>query len=336
MQGIKISISILLFTQLFSCQNFSSKLLYEGYGQVGEHTRGIGIGNKEIIMSSRNGYLTYFHLDSLKIINQLKIKGAEDLRGVILTKENNTIAINSGKQGLIYLITNHKIDTVFEQNNLFLDAIDINSEGVGFAFGDPIDSCFSLFKTLNFGKTWLKVECDKLPKPLKNEAGFAASNSGLQIINNTIYIATGSSDTARLIKSMDIGKSWEAINTPIKSGGAFGIYSLSFWNKNSGVVAGGSYLDSTYNESIASLTRNGGETWRNISKGLPGYISCITSSPNGSLLIATGRLGVYYSLNKGKVWHCFSPKPFYTVKVTKSKIILVGKNGVLSVYSYLL
>ena len=152
--------------------------------------------------------------------------------------------------------------------------------------------------------------------------------------DSVAYLATGASDTARVYKSTDKGNHWKAINTPMRSGESYGIYSLNFWSANQGIIAGGSYKDTTYNEKIAFITTDGGNTWTNISKGLPGYISCVASSQNGELIVATGRSGSYYTLDQGKSWQLFGKEAFYTVKIYGNLMAFSGKNGILKVYEF--
>ena len=128
--------------------------------------------------------------------------------------------------------------------------------------------------------------------------------------------------------------SWTVKNTPIKSGDSYGIYSMYFWSEKEGVIIGGSYLTPDDTEKLCFYTSDGGDTWQERSAGLGGYTSCVHGSKDGGLLIATGRIATYYSLNKGESWELLLKNTFYSVRVGDDKLFFSGKEGVVSVYKY--
>jgi photosystem II stability/assembly factor-like uncharacterized protein len=120
----------------------------------------------------------------------------------------------------------------------------------------------------------------------------------------------------------------------MRAGESFGIYSLYFWNKNEGVIIGGSYLDSLYNKDICQYTTDGGKTWKNRSKGLPGYCSIVTGKTDGSLLVASGRSGTFYSANKGKTWELLTEEAYYTAKIIDEIVVLAGAKGKMEIFQF--
>ncbi len=177
-----------------------------------------------------------------------------------------------------------------------------------------------------------------MPKALENEGGFAASGSSIQAIGErTVYFGAGLGAEARLFCSNDRGYNWVAKSTPMKSGeGSYGIYSMFFLSEDEGFIIGGSYEDSTYNTDICHYTKNAGNSWKSRSNGLLGYCSCIHGRADGKLLVATGKMGTFYSVDKGKNWQVLSEKPFYTCHVTNETVVLSGRNGVLTFIDYTL
>ncbi|MFK8045444.1 MAG: WD40/YVTN/BNR-like repeat-containing protein [Crocinitomicaceae bacterium] len=328
---MKFLLFFLLSFLIYACGAVKFNQVYEGYGAEGFHARGMTSHDSLLSISGAKGKVTIFNLNSLSVVDTFTIK-ASDFRGVQFVQASTLLLMNSGDRGLIYQynLATKQLNAVLSQDSAFYDAIAINKSGVGFMMGDPIDNQFTLYKTIDFGKNWEML--DNLPSPLKGEAGFAASNTGIAYYGSTVYFATGASDTARLIKSENDGETWTAINTPMRSGGSHGIYSIAFWSAKNGMIAGGSYVDKLENDSICFITNNGGKTWTNRSLGLPGYTSCVTASQNGKLIVATGRLGVMYSTDKGKTWQALTKQPFYAAKIVGDKICLSGQRGTLSIY----
>ena len=336
MRQVIVLISLIFIGLISSCKGLQFNELYNGHSQIGHHARGVSISDSLILITGHKGAFTVMNRSNLSIVTQDSVSGASDLRGAFVHQNATFTVINSGKNGLIYNIDQSTIKTVFNTPDMFLDGIGFwENDRTGLVYGDPINEKFVILKTNDFGSTWQSVDSDWIPKSLSNEAGFAASGTGIQLIGNqTAYIATGVSDTARLYRSYDTGEHWDAVNTPIRSGESFGIYAMTFWTEAAGIIAGGSYVDTLYKEKIAYLTLDRGETWKNISNGLPGYISGVDASDKGKLIVATGRLGTYYTTNLGETWQLLTLTPFYTVKIKKKLIVLSGKNGILRLYNF--
>ena len=332
---VKVRYSFLLIAAVIflsaACKTIRFTETFNGFSTEGFHSRGLDVNDSLVIVTGAKGKVSLFNIHQLSTVDTFSVP-ASDLRGVQFVKNNQLLLMNSGNDGLVYQyhLQSKAYDTVLFQAGAFFDAISINSDGLGYVMGDPINNEFVLYKTEDFGSTWKKL--NSLPKPLVLEAGFAASNTGLAQIDNIVMFATGASDSARIILSRNRGEDWSTITTPMKSGGSFGIYTMVFWNVKAGVIAGGSYVEKTANDSILFVTRNGGNKWVDRSKGLPGYISCVTSNENGSIIVATGRLGAYYSTNKGKRWQILTSQPFYSATIAGKRICLSGQNGSFAVF----
>lgn len=328
---VKSTLGIILVLVISACHPAIFSELYNGYSTKGVHARGMAINDSTLYISGAKGKVTIFNLNALTVVDTFSVP-ASDLRGIQAISDQKLLLMNSGNDGILYQyhLESNRYDTVLYQPGAFFDAMAVNKSGIGYLMGDPIENQFVFYRTEDFGSTW---QLDtSLPIPIEKEAGFAASNTGLGQINGHVYFGTGASDTARLLKFSNAEKKWTVINTPMQSGGSFGIYSINFWSANNGIIAGGSYVEKAKNDSVLFITENGGKTWKNRSSGLPGYISCITSNENASLLVVTGRLGAYYSLNKGKDWQMLTVQPFYTAKITGTLICLSGQNGTLAIF----
>jgi photosystem II stability/assembly factor-like uncharacterized protein len=312
--------------------------IYEATAASGKHARALACSGDFIITGGMEGQVSIHNFDAQVMPNPylIQIQGMEDFRDVHLQNFGSCIFMNSGKNGIIYLVArNGQLSAVYDTVGVFLDGMAFWEDGQGIVMGDPMNDKFFLARTVDNGSTWSAFTPTTMPSVLEGEAAFAGSGTGIQTIgDSTIYFVTGGGPKARLFCSFDRGENWEVKDTPMKSGGSFGIYSTYFLNEQEGFVIGGSYQDSTYNKSICMYTSNGGESWSNRSKGLLGYCSCIQGTKDGKLLVATGRMGTFYSSTKGKNWSLLTNEPFYTCNVSDTRIILLGRNGKLKAFSY--
>lgn len=327
----------------FSCSKttttFSYTETYKGFSTQGVPSRAVSLMADTLVVGGHKGTVS-FHLLNEGNLSQLRnqlILGAEDFRDVHCSLDGTCLFMNSGSRGTIYQMNlEGNVIKVLNADSVFLDGMSFWDDQNGIVYGDPVNGKFFLSKTENGGESWISLDTPQLPDAIENEAGFAASGTGIQTIGDSIiYFATGLGNKARIFQSSNRGETWSVKKTPLKSGdGSFGIYSMYFWNEMSGMIIGGSYLDSTYSDKMCYTTRNGGKSWSKKSRGLPGYCSCIQGNETGSVLIATGRMGTYYTLNKGLSWSMLTSEPFYTCYMTEDYIILSGSKGKLAVYQY--
>lgn len=252
----------------------------------------------------------------------------------IAVREGTALILNAG--GPAYLFKANENDFVqlyTEQGEgVFYDSMKFWENGEGIIFGDPTwqngVQCLSILKTTDFGKTWQKISCDKLPAFIDGEAGFAASNSNISIAGDHVWIATGGA-AARVLHSSDRGATWEVQETPIIAGGQMtGIFAMDFYDENIGVIVGGDWSDKAKNTQNLAMTRDGGASWQLISDGSgPGYCSDIlfVSDTDGLELLAVGTPGIWWSGDQGKTWEKVSEEGFYTAAMESSnKGVLTG------------
>ncbi len=210
--------------------------------------------------------------------------------------------------------------------------IDIKT-GFGVVIGDPTEDCLSVLLTENSGKNWKKIPCDILPKIVEGEAAFAASDTNVKIVDGVIYIISGGKKS-RLFMSEDKGSTWQVFDTPIIQGEAMtGAFSMDFYNKRKGIIVGGNYENKKDNSVNKAITRNGGKTWKTVSKDEAfGYASCVQFMPKsrGKVLYTCGTSGVYYSTTFGEKWtKILEDTDFYALRFSgKNNIYLAGKNKV--------
>ena len=199
--------------------------------------------------------------------------------------------------------------------------------------GDPTDHCLSIILTNNGGNTWHKIDCENLPLIDEGEAAFAASNTNIAIIKNNVWVATGGKK-ARVFHSSDKGKSWEVITTPIIQGkNTTGIYSIAFFDKNSGIIAGGDYTNKFGLSVNKAITNDGGITWQAVSENLsPKYVSCVQYVPDskGKKVFAVSTNGIFYSYNSGYTWQKVSEKGYYSIRFASKNTAWLSGNNVIA------
>jgi len=220
-----------------------------------------------------------------------------------------------------------------EHPKAFYDAMAFWDDKEGIAMGDPTEDCLSIIITRDGGDSWTKVPCNNLPKAAEGEAAFAASNSNIAVKGNHAWIVSGGKK-ARVFHSADRGKTWEVHDTPIIQGGKMtGIFSVDFWDENTGMIFGGNWEAQEDNSKNKALTNDGGKTWKLISDGKPpGYRSSVKYVPGGAgnEIMAVGIPGISYSKDAGNTWQQLSDESFYTVRfgTKKGTAWLAGKNKI--------
>ena len=258
----------------------------------------------------------------------------------IAALENNVFVMSVGNPGVLYKIdfngseaTNMHEVYVEKGEKVFYDAIRFWNENEGIAMGDPTEDCLSIIITRNGGDTWQKLPCSKLPKTETGEAAFAASNSNIAIVGDKVWIATGGK-RARVFFSPDKGNSWEVFNTPIVQGEQMtGIYSIDFFDENTGIIFGGNWDKKDFNEGNKALTTDGGKTWKLLSNGAgPGYRSSVKFVPGsmGKGILAVGTPGISYSPDQGNSWTELSAEGFFALEFINDTIAFASGTNKIS------
>ena len=214
---------------------------------------------------------------------------------------------------------------VYENNTpgIFFDDFDFDGKK-GFAIGDPMpngnsyDHAFII--TIDSGKTWLPLRNHVFRNNAKDAGLFAASASNILIDGESLNAICGG-DSAMFLSSK-LGK----IKLPVKSGGAFGPYSMDRYGKCYAVV-GGHYGKKEWSDSIACYSKDRGKTWKLFETMPNGYKSSVKFFKTHKQLIAVGTTGVDVSSDFGKTWKRISETSFNTVEVYGSSIWLVGNYG---------
>jgi photosystem II stability/assembly factor-like uncharacterized protein len=217
------------------------------------------------------------------------------------------------------------------------------NERRGVAVSDSVDGRFVLLLTANGGDTWTPVPAEGLPPALPNEGAFAASGTNLTVPIATarpgmlsrdasgrdasrtasardvstattaarhVWLGTGAAATARVLRSSDGGRTWEAAVTPLPAGPSSGIFSIAFRDTMHGVIVGGDYKNEAGAADNVAVTSDGGATWTLAKhKGLSGFRSVVAYRPgkDSRTLVAVGPSGADLSMDDGRTWRPIEP-----------------------------
>jgi len=243
----------------------------------------------------------------------------------MLSVASPALLFKTGDQGnmeLVYLEEHPKV---------FYDAMAFWNDQEGIAIGDTTGDCLGIIITRDGGSTWNKLPCSDLPNGIEGEGAFAASNTNIAIVGESVWVAT---TTGRVYSSKNKGLSWEAIQTPIiNEKETEGIYSIHFYDALNGYAIGGDYTKPDSNEANKIMTKDGGKTWQLVAEGqTPGYRSCVQYIPlrQGKELATVGYKGVDYSNDGGVTWKELSKEGFYTLRFLNDSVAYAAGQGRIS------
>ncbi|TXG35251.1 WD40/YVTN/BNR-like repeat-containing protein [Seonamhaeicola maritimus] len=279
---------------------------------------------------NRNAFGEIYLNSNEWVISQQKFDSLEMQFRSIAYSSSHYYMASIGNPALIF---NHYKELVYQENHpkIFYDSMDFWNDKEGIAIGDSTDGCLSVIITRDGGNSWTKLTCDELPKGLKDEGAFAASDSNIAIVGDKTWVAT---TAGRVYYSPDKGQTWEVFDTPIiKDKETEGIYSIDFYDELSGYAIGGDYTKPDDNTANKIKTTDGGKTWQLVAENEnPGYRSCVQYMPNseGKELVAIGFKGIDYSNDAGESWKHLSDEGFYTIRFLNDSVAYAAGAGRIS------
>ena len=303
--------------------------------------RAIQVDKNKIWYAADKGRYGFYNLDTnQKIENKITKDSLKlEFRSIAQTAKHVFI-LNVANPALLYQIskTGKEVQLVYQENHekVFFNSMQFWDDKEGIAKGDPISDCLNIITTRDGGNFWSKISCDKLPKVVVGEAGFAASNTNIVIKGNHTWIVSGGKKS-RVFYSSDRGNSWAVYETPMAAGKTMtGIFTADFYDANNGFIAGGDYEIRNQNFSNKALTADGGKTWQGIAENQGfGYASCVQYVPksNSKKLVAVGTSGVYYSSDSGASWMQVSTdSSLNTIRfIDKNVAVAAGQNKMIRI-----
>ncbi|WP_158973493.1 oxidoreductase [Cellulophaga sp. L1A9] len=328
---------VLLFMVLASCNqevtsNQFSSVTVETIYEDSLSIRAIEIIDHTLAFSANKGFVGTVDLNSGKVFGtNIQYDSIRPEFRSIAHTSTDVFVLSAGNPALLYKTgDNGKFELVYkeEDENVFYDSMTFWNDKEGIAIGDSMEGCLSIIVTRDGGLTWKKQECSVLPKGIKEEGAFAASNTSIKVIGTKTWVATTS---GRIFYSDDKAKTWQFIETPVINKEATeGIYSLDFYNEKIGFAIGGDYTKPEETIKNKALTIDGGTTWSLVADGAePGYKSCVQFVPNsgGKGLVAIGFTGISYSSDLGATWKKLSDEGFFTLRFKNDSVAYAAGKG---------
>ena len=292
--------------------------------------RGVSAVNEQVAFASGSGSTVLKTIDGGGTWQKLTVTSETlDFRDIDAIDERTVyvLSIGPGTASRIYKTTDGGNSWTLQFQNAnpkaFLDAMSFWDEQHGLVFGDSVDGKFDILITENGGKLWSRIEPSRLPAALTNEGAFAASGTNIAMFGKThAWIGTGAAGKARVLRTLDRGRSWQVSDTPLAAGPSTGIFSIAFRDEKNGVIVGGDYTRESEAQNNLAFTSDGGATW-SPGTGLYGFRSVVAYVPGEKkpTLIAIGPSGADCSIDNGQTWKTIEGPGFDTFSFIPGKRI---------------
>ncbi len=303
--------------------------------------RGLSVVNENIAWSSGTKG-TFLRTVDGKLWQVGTVQGAEalDFRDIEAFDANTAyiLSVGAGESSRIYKTTDggNTWGLQFKNTNpkVFLTAFAFWDDKNGIAISNPVDGHYQLITTEDGGVNWKPLIPQFMPLTFEGESSFTVSGTCITVQgSNNIWFVTGGT-TARVFSSTNRGLTWTVRDTPLMNGvenESAGIFSVAFYDAESGIVVGGDYRKPNDKSKTIALTINGGYKWMPIKNStLSGFRSCIVYVPGtkGKTWVAAGSSGSDISTDGGLTWKELDKGSYHTVGFANSKTgWAVGPNG---------
>ena len=331
MRSLNLSCFVLIASSIFA-QKHTRITRSNEHAEIIQYTtrpcysRAIIVEGDKVYLGNSNGGLIVYDLITKESKDLMESKNFQEMRDIALCN-GSLIGMQSGTDGLLVKTDKEKFEHFIHINGnhwigTFLDGMDFYGS-TGFMMGDPVKGYFKLFKTTDCGKTW--TPCEGKMEAIEGEAGFAASGTNVQVLNDSTFMFVTGGSVSRFIRSTNGGKTWNATSIPMHSGKGSGAFSFHFINQLEGIVVGGDYESPNLNLNNSYYTNDGGEFWTNSKKQVLGYRSCVIVV-NG-IAYACGTTGIDFSKDKGITWEPFAYGNYFALASDGKMLYATIPNG---------
>lgn len=200
-------------------------------------------------------------------------------------------------------------------SSAFYDCMDFWDAKRGVAVSDAVNGKLVILVTTDGGDHW--VHPATMPDAYEGEGGFAASGTCLVTRpGGHAWIGTGNGPRARVLHSADHGWTWAADSTPLPSGNATGITSVSFRDLRNGMVFGGNVGNNNGRGDVVAVTHDGGKSWA--LGGRPPFAGAIFGGayvPGARIptAVAVGPKGAAWTRDDGATWTAVDTSAYWAV-----------------------
>jgi photosystem II stability/assembly factor-like uncharacterized protein len=214
----------------------------------------------------------------------------------------------------------------------FYDCLEFRDADHGIVYGDAVDGELRILRTRDGGETWEYTRTADVPAALAGEGGFAASGTCVALgPGRRAWIGTGAADTARVLATLDEGRSWTAVPAPLPAGESAGIFTIAFRDSLHGVILGGDLARPDEHTDNVAVTSDGGATWTLAGRPvLPGAVygaAYVAAAPTPTL-VAVGPHGADWSADEGATWTSADTVAYWGLDIASPAAgWLVGPDG---------
>ncbi len=218
-----------------------------------------------------------------------------------------------------------------QQKGVFFDGIAFWDKEHGIVFSDPIDGRWFILTTADGGQSWQPVPAAALPAMTPGEAAFAASGTSMVVQGKrNVWIASGGGTASRVFRSTDRGQSWSVATAPLPSGEATGLFGMHFFSDKNGVAVGGNYKQEKQSVPNVVITRDGGQTWTQLTPAVPAGLKEAVALLPGDRLLVVGPSGTGISADQGQSWQQLDTDGHHSLACVKGTCYAVGAKGKVS------
>jgi photosystem II stability/assembly factor-like uncharacterized protein len=226
------------------------------------------------------------------------------------------LAAGPGEHSRIYKTTDAgqswQLQFMNRDSAAFYDCFGFWDATHGIAVSDAVRGTMIVIGT-DDGEHWSDVAEDGMPPALPGEGSPAAGGTCL-IVRGRAAAWFGTEPHARVYRSGDRGRHWQAVTTPIITGEATGIATLAFRDEQHGMALGGRLLKGDdRSDSVAAVTGDGGATWTLVHRPtFSGAVYGAAVVPGVGYVVA-GPKGLDWTGTDGRSWTSLSGAAYWAV-----------------------